>query len=857
MVAAQRSRSRGHGSPFLRHGTLAVLAMGAVLVAGGGVAMAAPRAGAGHHAASQARAAVAGGIISTVAGGVGGPGLATKIALTSNNGPTGATDLSDVAIAAGHLYIADDSVRQVSVQTDMLTTLAGTGAAGPFGAGGAAASASIGAAGVAVDHAGNVVIADPFQRRVEVVPGRTGTFYGRAMTAGHIYPVAGNGGTGLGGTGVPATKTPLTRPEGVAVDGAGNLVIADAGRLSPTSGAQVRVAAASTGTFYGQQMTKGDIYTVAGTATGTQFSGDGGPAIKAGLGNFIFGIKVDAAGNLVIGDSETERVRVVAASTGTFYGSAMTAGDIYTVAGNGTEGSGGDGGPATKALFDDPTGVALDAAGNLLIADTINNRVRAVAARTGTFYGQAMTAGDVYTIAGGGTGGLGDGGPATKAVLGFPAGLTVEPSGTVIIADAGNGRVRVVAAQTGTSYGRQMTAGDIYTVAGSGGIGFCCDGAAATTAQMTGPFAVATDSAGNMVIADIDNNRIRVVADTTGTFYGQAMAKGDIYTVAGDGKRGNPIDGTPATQAELFNPESVAADQAGDLLITQGGGSDDVEMVPARSGTFLGLPMTAGDIYTVAGDGKPRYSGDGGPALNAGMSPIGISVDAAGNLVIADNGNSRVRVVAATTGTFYGKPMIAGDIYTVAGDGTSGFAGDGSRAIKAELNGPWSVVPDQAGNLVIADTGNGRVRVVAEATGTFYGRAMTAGDIYTVAGNGTIGFAGDGGPAVGAEFHLALTVAVDGAGNIAVADTQSGSVPFDMGNNRVRVVAAATGTFYGVPMTAGDIYTVAGNGAPGFSGDGGPSTHAELDQPFGVSESATSGLLVADLLDGRVRQISR
>jgi trimeric autotransporter adhesin len=857
MVAAQRSRSRGHGSPFLRHGTLAVLAMGAVLVAGGGVAMAAPRAGAGHDAASQARAAVAGGIISTVAGGVGGPGLATKIALTSNNGPTGSTGLSDVAIAAGHLYIADDSVRQVSVQTDMLTTLAGTGAAGPFGAGGAAARASIGAAGVAVDHAGNVVIADPFQRRVEVVPGKSGTFYGRAMTAGHIYPVAGNGGTGLGGTGVPATKTPLTRPEGVAVDGAGNLVIADAGRLSPTSGAQVRVVAASTGTFYGQQMTKGDIYTVAGTATGTQFSGDGGPAIKAGLGNFIFGIKVDAAGNLVIGDSETERVRVVAASTGTFYGSAMTAGDIYTVAGNGTEGSGGDGGPATKALFDDPTGVALDAAGNLLIADTINNRVRAVAARTGTFYGQAMTAGDVYTIAGGGTGGLGDGGPATKAVLGFPAGLTVEPSGTVIIADAGNGRVRVVAAQTGTSYGRQMTAGDIYTVAGSGGIGFCCDGAAATTAQMTGPFAVATDAAGNMVIADIDNNRIRVVADTTGTFYGQAMAKGDIYTVAGDGKRGNPIDGTPATQAELFNPESVAADQAGDLLITQGGGSDDVEMVPARSGTFLGLPMTAGDIYTVAGDGKPRYSGDGGPALNAGMSPIGISVDAAGNLVIADNGNSRVRVVAATTGTFYGKPMIAGDIYTVAGDGTSGFAGDGSRATKAELNGPWSVVPDQAGNLVIADTGNGRVRVVAEATGTFYGRAMTAGDIYTVAGNGTIGFAGDGGPAVGAEFHLALAVAVDGAGNIAVADTQSGSVPFDMGNNRVRVVAAATGTFYGVPMTAGDIYTVAGNGAPGFSGDGGPSTHAELDQPFGVSESATGGLLVADLLDGRVRQISR
>jgi hypothetical protein len=839
---------------------LAVLAMGAVLVGGGSVALAAPRAGAGHQGASQpgpaarhdGRAAATGGIISTVAGGVGGPGLATTISLVS-----GTAGLGDVAFAAGQLYIADTSVRQVSAQTGMLTTPAGTGAAGPFGAGGPAAKASIGAAGVAVDHAGNVVIADSSQRRVEVLPHVTGTFYGRAMIAGHIYPVAGNGGTGLGGTGVPATKTALTRPEGVTVDTAGNLVIADAGRLSPTSGARVRVVAATTGTFYGQQMTKGDIYSVAGTTTGTQFSGDGGPATEAGLGNFIFGIRVDAAGNLVIGDSDTERVRVVAASTGRFYGKAMTAGDIYTVAGNGGQGFSGDGGPATKAFFDDPTGVALDAAGNLLIADTINNRVRAVAASTGTFYGQAMTAGDIYTIAGGGTGGLGDGGPATNAVLSSPAGVTVEPSGTVIIADTGFGRVRVVAAQSGTFYGKHMTAGDIYTVAGSGGVGFCCDGTPATTAQMLGPFSVTTDPAGNMVIADVDNNRIRAVAAATGTFYGQAMTKGDIYTVAGDGKRGNPIDGTPATQTELFNPDSVAVDQAGDLLIDQGEVSDDVEMVPARSGTFFGVLMTAGDIYTVAGDGKPRYSGDGGPALDAGMSPIGISVDAAGNLVVADRGNSRIRVVAATTGTFYGKQMTAGDIYTVAGDGIAGFAGDGGRATQAELDAPWSAVPDHAGNLVIADTGNERVRVLAEATGTFYGQAMTKGDIYTVAGNGNFGFAGDGGPATSAEFHNPVSVVVDGAGNIAVADTVSGTTPFDMGNNRVRLVAVATGRFYGQAMTAGDIYTVAGNGIPGFSGDGGPGTHAELDQPFGVGVDAAGGLLITDLFDGRVREISR
>jgi hypothetical protein len=134
---------------------------------------------------------------------------------------------------------------------------------------------------------------------------------------------------------------------------------------------------------------------------------------------------------------------------------------------------------------------------------------------------------------------------------------------------------------------------------------------------------------------------------------------------------------------------------------------------------------------------------------------------------------------------------------------------------------------------------------------------MTKGDIYTVAGNGTPGFAGDGGPATSAEFHNPDSVAVDGAGNIAVADTVSGSVPADMGNNRVRVVAAATGTFYGVAMTSGDIYSVAGNGTPGFAGDGGPATRAEVDQPFGVGVEATGNLLVADLFDGRVREISR
>jgi len=149
-----------------------------------------------------------------------------------------------------------------------------------------------------------------------------------------------------------------------------------------------------------------------------------------------------------------------------------------------------------------------------------------------------------------------------------------------------------------------------------------------------------------------------------------------------------------------------------------------------------------------------------------------------------------------------------------------------------------------AGNVLIADLFNNRIRVVAASTGTLYGQAMKAGHIYTVAGDGTAGFGGDGGPATGAELHWPYGVTVDGAGNLVLGDA---------GNNRVRVVAAKTGTFYGVPMTAGNIDTVAGTGITGFSGDGGPGVHAGLDFPTGIV-ATRAGLLIAD--NRRVRMIT-
>ena len=178
-----------------------------------------------------------------------------------------------------------------------------------------------------------------------------------------------------------------------------------------------------------------------------------------------------------------------------------------------------------------------------------------------------------------------------------------------------------------------------------------------------------------------------------------------------------------------------------------------------------------------------------------------------------------VWLVPGRTGTLFGRAMTAGDAYDVAGTGRTGFSGDGGPAREAKLASPSGAAWDGAGNLVIADSNNNRIRVVAASTGTFYGQAMTDGDIYTIAGTGAKGFSGDGAPATSAELNSPGGLTVDAAGNLVFADT---------GNNRIRVVAASTGTFYGQAMTAGDIYTVAGTGTEGFSGDGGPATSAEV-----------------------------
>jgi trimeric autotransporter adhesin len=606
-----------------------------------------------------------------------------------------------------------------------------------------------GAYGVAIDSSGNVLISNEGESEVVVFAASTGTFYGQAMTAGDIYTIAGTGTSGYNGDGIPALSAELDNPEGLAVDSAGNVLVADA--LNNT----IRVVADSTGTFYGQAMTAGDIYTIAG-----------GSATQAQL-NLPSGVAIDQAGNVLIADMSDNQIRVLAATSGTFYGQAMTAGDIYTIAGTGQLGYSRNGVQATEARLYLPQGVATDQAGNVLIADTRNYRVRVIAASTGTFYHRAMTAGDIYTIAGDGYLFFsGDGHPARDAELEDTGTLAVSGSGDVVIGNWAGNRIRVVAGSSGTRFGRALIAGDIYTIAGTRKAGYSGDGGPGTAAELDGPVGVATDSAGNVLIADRDNNRVRVVAATSGTLYGQAMTAGDIYTIAGTGKAGYSGDGGPATSAELSSPGGLTVDAYGNVLISDNG-NGRVRVVAATSGTFYGQAMTAGDIYTIAAG---LDLGDVGIA--------GLAVDHSGNVIIPSE--FVVEVLAASTGTFYGQAMTAGDIYTIAGNGAAGSWGSGIPATSAGLDGVSSVAVDNAGNVIIVDSGNGHAGVVAAVSGTFYGHAMTAGDIYIIAGTGKGGFYGDGGPGTSARLSYSLTgVAVNGAGDVLIADS---------GNDRVREV---------------------------------------------------------------------
>jgi hypothetical protein len=507
-------------------------------------------------------------------------------------------------------------------------------------------SASAGFTGPAtVDQHGNVVAVGG---SVAVLAMRSGRFYGRAMRAGKLYRISG--GPGFGGDGGPVADAKFSGVHGITTDGSGNLVIADTGNH------RVRVVAVRTGTYYGIKMLADHVYTVAGNGSRTSDSGDGGLATRAELSQFrvqsgevLAGVATDSAGDVFLSDMFNNRVRMVPARAGTFFSQRMRAGGIYTIAGvGGANGDSGNGGPARKARLALPAGLAVDAHGNVLVADSANRVVRVVAARTGTFYGTAMLSGHIYPIAGGGsqtTSGV----PATALSI-YPNGLAVDRHGNLLIVSGvfsgSTAGVWAVAAKTGTFYGQAMTAGHIYLIAG-GGLA-TGDAIPAVGASMPNPVGVAVDHAGNVVIASKYQNpeqefRVRVVAVSNGTFYGQKMTAEDIYTIAGGGSlRGS---GHLATDTRLNAPWGVAISGSGNVLVSLG--NTRLDAIAVKSGRFYGQRMTALHLYSIAGGGNGIVPDNRLATRIALLRPQGVAVDPAGNAIVSAIGENRVILVRA------------------------------------------------------------------------------------------------------------------------------------------------------------------------------------------------------------------
>jgi sugar lactone lactonase YvrE len=604
-----------------------------------------------------------------------------------------------------------------------------------------------------------------------------------------ITSVAGSGYPGTSGDGAPAIAARLSSPNGVAFDPAGNLLI---------SGNSIRKVDAATGI----------ITTVVGEGYG--YCGDGGNALNACF-NYITGFAVDAEGNLFIADRFNQRVRRVDGTTNI----------VTTIAGNGQVGYAGDGGDARSASLNEPLAVAVDSARKLLyIADAGNDVVRRV----------NLDANNVITTV-----------PDNGDALSFPNALAVDAAGSLFISDRGNSRIRKVDIESGIittiaglpvvgpygdggpataaylrdTRGIAVDAGGnlfisegfvirridavtqiITTFAGNGQPALIDDGVQAIGSTLSQPSAVTVDPAGNLFITDAGNNRIRRVDAATGI----------IETFAGGGNPDTDIgDGGPARNAHLSEPRGRAVlDTAGNLYVAD-----------RYSYRVRKIDGTTRTIVTIAGSGADESSGDGGPATSAGVLPDDLAVDGRGNLYIAEGESRRIRKVNLSTGI----------ISTVAsGAGPIGGLNEQVPATAAGLGAALRIAADASGNVFIADAGNRRVRQLS----------ADARFITTIAGGGT-SFV-DNMPARSVEL-LPVAIDVDAAGNLLIVD-----FGYPVG---IRMVSAESGL----------IRTIAGADIFLELGDNGPATAASFYYPLGVTADRRGNIFIADTENHRIRAI--
>jgi uncharacterized protein (TIGR03437 family) len=685
------------------------------------------------------------------------------------------------------LRVALLSCAIVPARAQVITTIAGTDWLFP-GDGRPALnvplSGSIGT-DLTIDAAGNLYIAD--NGNVTLM---------RIGSDGIVNVLAGNGIQFPSGDGGLAVNAGLLNLLSVALDQQGNVYLGQYDSV--------------------RKVTRdGIITTIVGNGD-YGFAGDGGPALLARVQGPA-GLAVDPSGNLYIADSSNNRIRKVTPD-----------GTIRTIAGGGSTVK--DGIRATDFQLNNPTRIALDAAGNLYICDSFGDRVEkmssagliSILAGGGSDYADGVPAttafiipeaialdpaGDIYivdyfskgirkidtrgiisTIAGGAgkQGFAGDGGPALKAVFQFgvnPA-LALDASGSLYVADDGNGRIRKITPD-----------GNINTIAGNGLFHFSGNGGAATTAAIDLPTRLTGDRSGSLYFTEPFVNRIRRIAPD-----------GTISVFAGNGVFGYSGDGGPATSASLGFPDYLAVAPDGSVVF-----SDTINCVIRA--------VKNGIVSTLAGTGNCSFNGDLRSAANSDFhGPRGIDYDLAGDLLIADSDNNRIRGIVATG-------QYAGSVVTLAGDGTAGYSGDGALAPNAaRVNGPIGIRAHGNG-VYFCDTGNNVVRYIDFST--FF--------ISTVAGTGKSGFSGDGGLATRAALASPTGLNFDAQGNMYIAD---------QGNSRIRRVD-----------TRGVIATVAGWYGSTDIGDGQPPLEAFLGLPADIFFRTNGDLVFTDLYSNRVREI--
>jgi hypothetical protein len=599
---------------------------------------------------------------------------------------------------AGNLFVADsanNTIRKIAVATRATTTLAGSAGVSGSADGTGAAAQFYAPRGLASDGAGNLFVVDSANntiRKVVIATGVVTTFAGSAVAAGSDD-----------GTGVAAR---FAYPQGVASDGAGNLFVTDAANYT------IRKIVIATG----------KVTTLAGTA-GAAGSDDGTGATARF--NFPQGVTSDGAGNLYVTDSGNNTIRRIVIATG----------KVTTLAGS-APAAGSDDGTGAKARFTAPQGITNDGAGNLFVADSVNNTIRKVVIATG-----AVT---TLTGSAGLTGG--SDGTGAKALFNGPGDVASDGAGSLIVADTNNHAIRAVV----------IASGAVTTLAGSASSAGR-DNGPATTARFQAPIGVASDGAGNLLVADSGNHAIRKIVLATQT----------VSTLAGFAGKAGSDDGTGA--AALFDdPQGVASD-----------GADNLFVADSDNHTIRRVVVATGVVTTLAGDPTTPGSDDGaGPAARFN-TPLAVVCDGAGNLFVADSGNHTIRKIVIAGGT----------VTTLAGSAGIAGSADGMAA-SARFDTPSGLAVDHAGNLFVADTGNRTIRklvIATAAVSTLAGSVATAGD--------------DDGVGTAARFDTPGALVCDSAGNLFVADS---------GKNTIRKIHVATQLVTTVVGTSGRWENVLG-----------------------------------------------